>query len=75
MKKSYAKTKNVKFLGVGAAKYTHALGMVLDLSKKVLGVCSRRFALLVDDLKVVAANVEAGEEFTVSSANDILAAF
>ncbi|KVH93891.1 hypothetical protein Ccrd_004064 [Cynara cardunculus var. scolymus] len=63
-----------KFLGDGSAKYTHALGLELDLSEKGLGVRSRRFALLVDDLKVVVANIESGGEFTVSSADDILAA-
>ncbi|XP_024979578.1 peroxiredoxin-2B-like [Cynara cardunculus var. scolymus] len=73
-KKSYPETKNVKFLGDGSAKYTHALGLELDLSEKGLGVRSRRFALLVDDLKVVVANIESGGEFTVSSADDILAA-
>lgn len=73
-KKSYPETKNVKFLADGAAKYTYALGLELDLSEKGLGVRSRRFALLVDNLKVVAANIESGGEFTVSSADDILAA-
>ncbi|KAI3714642.1 hypothetical protein L6452_21600 [Arctium lappa] len=33
---------NVKFLGDGSAKYTHALGMELDLSDRGLGVRSRR---------------------------------
>ncbi|CAI9285968.1 unnamed protein product [Lactuca saligna] len=73
-KKSYPETKNVKFLADGAAKYTYALGLELDLSEKGLGVRSRRFALLVDNLKVVTANIESGGEFTVSSADDILAA-
>ncbi|KAH9650034.1 peroxiredoxin-2B [Citrus sinensis] len=49
--------KSVKFLADGSAKYTHALGLELDLSEKGLGTRSRRFALLVDDLKVKAANV------------------
>ncbi|KAL4589617.1 hypothetical protein LXL04_002525 [Taraxacum kok-saghyz] len=73
-KKSYPETKNVKFLADGAAKYTHALGLELDLAEKGLGIRSRRFALLVDDLKVVVANIESGGEFTVSSADEILAA-
>nr|XP_043624373.1 peroxiredoxin-2B-like [Erigeron canadensis] len=73
-KKSYENTKNVKFLADGSASYTHALGLELDLSEKGLGVRSRRFALLVDDLKVVVANIETGGEFTVSSADDILSA-
>ena len=46
-KKSYPGMKNVKFLGDRSAKYTHALGLELDLSEKELGVHSRRFALLV----------------------------
>ncbi|MFS7982488.1 putative thioredoxin-dependent peroxiredoxin [Helianthus anomalus] len=73
-KKSYQETKNVKFLADGSATYTRALGLELDLAEKGLGVRSRRFALLVDNLKVVVANVEEGGEFTVSGADEILAA-
>ncbi|PWA36921.1 thioredoxin-like fold protein [Artemisia annua] len=65
---------NVKFLADGSATYTHALGLELDLNEKGLGIRSRRFALLVDNLKVVVANIESGGEFTVSSADEILAA-
>ncbi|KAJ0524078.1 putative thioredoxin-dependent peroxiredoxin [Helianthus annuus] len=73
-KKSYPETKNVKFLADGSATYTRALGLELDLAEKGLGVRSRRFALLVDNLKVVVANVEEGGEFTVSGTDEILAA-
>ncbi|KAI3775525.1 hypothetical protein L1987_50104 [Smallanthus sonchifolius] len=73
-KKSYSETKNVKFLADGSATYTRALGLELDLAEKGLGVRSRRFALLVDNLKVVVANIESGGEFTVSGADEILAA-
>jgi peroxiredoxin len=72
--KSYPENKHVKFLADGAAKYTHALGLELDLGEKGLGTRSRRFALLVDDLKVKVANVESGGEFTVSSAEEIIKA-
>ncbi|KAL0333889.1 UNVERIFIED_CONTAM: Peroxiredoxin-2 [Sesamum angustifolium] len=76
--KAWAKTfpdnKHVKFLADGSATYTRALGLELDLSEKGLGIRSRRFALLVEDLKVKAANIESGGEFTVSSAEDILKA-
>ncbi|KDO42250.1 hypothetical protein CISIN_1g031275mg [Citrus sinensis] len=72
--KTFPENKSVKFLADGSAKYTHALGLELDLSEKGLGTRSRRFALLVDDLKVKAANVESGGDFTVSSADDILKA-
>nr|GEU30586.1 putative thioredoxin-like fold protein [Tanacetum cinerariifolium] len=73
-KKSYPETKNVKFLADGSASYTKALGLELDLSEKGLGIRSRRYAMLVDNLKVVAANIEEGGEFTVSGADDILKA-
>ncbi|KAG7021866.1 Peroxiredoxin-2B, partial [Cucurbita argyrosperma subsp. argyrosperma] len=72
--KTYPENKDVKFLADGSAAYTHALGLELDLSEKGLGIRSKRFALLVDNLKVVVANIEAGGEFTVSSAEDILKA-
>ncbi|XP_050220342.1 peroxiredoxin-2 [Mercurialis annua] len=73
--KTYPENKHVKFLADGSATYTHALGLELDLNEKGLGTRSRRFALLVDDLKVKAANVEQGGEFTVSSVDEILKAF
>ena len=72
--KTYPENKHVKFLADGSATYTHALGLELDLKEKGLGTRSRRFALLVDNLKVKSANVEQGGEFTVSSVDDILKA-
>ncbi|KAJ9167835.1 hypothetical protein P3X46_019427 [Hevea brasiliensis] len=72
--KTYPENKHVKFLADGSATYTHALGLELDLNEKGLGTRSRRFALLVDDLKVKAANLEQGGEFTVSSVDEILKA-
>ncbi|KAJ4958496.1 hypothetical protein NE237_025607 [Protea cynaroides] len=72
--KTYPENKHVKFLADGSATYTLALGLELDLAEKGLGTRSRRFALLVDDLKVKVANVEEGGEFTVSSAEEILKA-
>ncbi|POO00903.1 Peroxiredoxin-2B [Trema orientale] len=71
---SYPDNKHVKFLADGAGKYTHALGLELDLSEKGLGIRSRRFSLLVDDLKVKVANVENAGEFAISSAEDIIKA-
>ncbi|KAL1825476.1 hypothetical protein DCAR_0313671 [Daucus carota subsp. sativus] len=70
--KTYPDTKFVKFLADGSGKYTHALGLELDLTEKGLGVRSRRFAAVVDDLKVQTINIEAGGEFTVSGAEDLL---
>ncbi|KAB2618503.1 peroxiredoxin-2B-like [Pyrus ussuriensis x Pyrus communis] len=65
---------DVLFLADGSAKYTHDLGLELDLSEKGLGTRSKRCALLIEDLKVKAANIESGGEFTISSADDILKA-
>nr|AFH74406.1 type II peroxiredoxin [Tamarix hispida] len=72
--KTFPENKHVKFLADGSATYTHALGLELNLSDKGLGVRSRRFAILVEDLKVKAANIESGGEFTCSSADDVLKA-
>lgn len=71
---TYPQNKHVVFLADGSAAYTRALGLELDLSEKGLGIRSRRFALLVDDLKVILANIEEGGAFTVSGAEDILKA-
>ncbi|CDP03304.1 unnamed protein product [Coffea canephora] len=72
--KTFPENKHVKFLADGSGTYTKALNLELDLSDKGLGIRSRRFALLVDNLKVIVANVEAGGDFTVSGADEILKA-
>lgn len=72
--KTYPDNKHVKFLADGSATYTKALGVELDLSEKGLGVRSKRFALLVDNLTVKVANIESGGEFTISGAEEILKA-
>ncbi|KAL4194031.1 hypothetical protein AMTRI_Chr05g66730 [Amborella trichopoda] len=71
---SYPENKHVKFVADGSASYTHALGLELDLTEKDLGIRSRRFALLVDNLVVKVANLEEGGAFSVSSADEILKA-
>nr|ACJ84051.1 unknown [Medicago truncatula] len=72
--KTFPENKHVKFLADGSAKYTHAPGLELDLSDKGLGIRSKRFALLVEDLKVKVANVEEGGEYTISGAEEIIKA-
>ncbi|KAL8487463.1 hypothetical protein ACS0TY_023951 [Phlomoides rotata] len=72
--KTYPNNKHVKFLADGSATYTKALGVELDLSEKGLGIRSKRFALLVDNLTVKVANIESGGEFTISGAEEILKA-
>ncbi|KAJ7201981.1 hypothetical protein O6H91_Y491600 [Diphasiastrum complanatum] len=70
--KTYAGNEHVRFLSDGSAKYTYALGLELDLTEQGLGVRSRRYSLLVDDLVVKTANLEEGGEFNVSSVDDLL---
>ncbi|KAL8479815.1 hypothetical protein ACS0TY_026673 [Phlomoides rotata] len=70
--KTYPDNKHVKFLADDSATYTKALGVELDLSEKGLGIRSKRFALLVDNLIVKVANIESGWEFTISGAEEIL---
>uniref|UniRef100_F6HK17 Glutaredoxin-dependent peroxiredoxin n=1 Tax=Vitis vinifera TaxID=29760 RepID=F6HK17_VITVI len=53
---SFSVFPDVKFRADGSATYMHALGLELDLSEKGLGTQSKRFALLVDDLKVKVTN-------------------
>lgn len=72
--KSFTENKHVKFVSDALGKYTHSLGLELDLTEKGLGIRSRRFALLVDDLHVKVANIEEGGEFSVSSVDNILKA-
>ncbi|KAK1301194.1 hypothetical protein QJS10_CPB13g01697 [Acorus calamus] len=67
---------DVLLLSDGNGEFTRALGVELDLSDKPvgLGVRSRRYALLADDGVVKVLNLEEGGAFTVSSAEDMLAA-
>ncbi|KAG2278906.1 hypothetical protein Bca52824_061461 [Brassica carinata] len=65
--------KHVKFVSRRLGEYTK-LRFELDLKDKGLGIRTRRFAMLLDNLKVIVANIETGGEFTVSSAEDILKA-
>ncbi|KAL0712659.1 hypothetical protein Bca4012_019637 [Brassica carinata] len=72
--KTFSENKHVKFVSDGSGEYTKLLGLELDLKDKGLGIRTRRFAMLLDNLKVIVANIETGGEFTVSSAEDILKA-
>lgn len=71
---TFPENKIVKFVSDGSGEYTKLLGLELDLKDKGLGIRTKRFAMLLDNLKVTVANIETGGEFTVSSAEDILKA-
>ncbi|GIL73664.1 hypothetical protein Vretimale_5453 [Volvox reticuliferus] len=64
----------VLMLADGNGQFTKALGVELDLVDKGLGLRSRRYSMLVDDQVVKVMNLEEGGAFTVSSAEDMLAA-
>ena len=64
----------VLLLADGSALFTKAIGAELDLTDKGLGIRSRRYAALVEDGTVKLLNLEEGGAFTVSSADEILAA-
>ena len=60
----------VRMLGDGSAELTRKLG--LDLEIPGMGVRSRRFSLLVDDLVVKRVNVEEAGKFVVSNVETML---
>jgi len=64
----------VMMLADGSANFAKAIGVELDLTDKGLGIRSRRYSMLVDDGTVKELNVEEGGAFTVSSADELLAA-
>ena len=58
----------VRMIGDGSSEFTKACGLELDLTARGLGMRCARFAMLVDDGKVVSIDVEAPGEFAISSA-------
>ncbi|MEX2641890.1 MAG: peroxiredoxin [Acetobacterales bacterium] len=66
---------SVTMIADGAATYTKALGLDVDLSTPGLGVRSRRYAMIVDDGKVAALKIEEKPgQIAESGADQILAA-
>ncbi|KAG7658580.1 Thioredoxin-like superfamily [Arabidopsis suecica] len=57
MIKACPENKHVKFVADGSGEYIQLLGLELDVKDKGLGVRSRGFALLLDNLKVIVVNV------------------
>lgn len=61
-------------LADGSAAFTKALGLELDLSARGMGTRAQRFAMVVDDGKVTALNIESPGGFEVSKAEYVLEA-
>ena len=64
----------IAMLADGAAQFTKALGLELDLVARGMGVRSQRFALIAEDGKVTHLAVEQGGSFDVSKAESVLSA-
>ena len=64
----------VVMLADGSAAFTKAMGLELDLTARGLGIRCQRFAMLVEDMKVIHLAIEAPGDFDVSRAESVLAA-
>lgn len=62
----------VEMLADGSGDLTKALGTVLDLTERGLGVRSSRYSMIVDDGTVTQINLEEGGGFEISDADTIL---
>jgi peroxiredoxin len=62
----------VMMLGDGAAEFTNAVGLSMDLTKNGMGVRSQRYAMIVKDGKVDQLFVEKPGAFEVSAAENVL---
>ena len=64
----------VRMMGDGAAQWTKALGLELDLTARGMGVRSQRYLMIVDNGVVKHLAVEAAGKFEVSDAASALKA-
>ena len=62
----------VMMLGDGAAEFTNAMGLSMDLTKNGMGVRSQRYAMIVKDGKIDQLFVEKPGAFEVSAAENVL---
>lgn len=62
----------IRMFGDGAAIWTKAMGLELDLTARNMGVRSQRYAAVIEDGVIKALEVEAPGAFEVSSAESML---
>jgi len=62
----------VRMMADGAAHWTRALGLELDLNQHGMGVRSQRYSALIEDGVVTKLNIEAPAKFEVSDAATML---
>ena len=58
----------VRMLGDGAATWTKAMGLELDLTARNMGIRSQRYAAIIEDGVITTLAIEAPGAFEVSSA-------
>lgn len=62
----------IRMLGDGAAAWTKAMGLELDLTARNMGLRSQRYAAVIEDGVIKALEVEAPGAFEVSSAESMM---
>lgn len=62
----------IRMLGDGSARWTHALGLAVDLGDKGMGWRSRRYSAIVENGVLRRLNLEAPGEFKISDAQSLL---
>ena len=62
----------VMMLSDGIADFAKAIGIYTDMSQRGYGIRSKRYAMVIDDNKVAAIDVEPSGEYGVSSAEAVL---
>ena len=72
--KSQDAPASINMLADGNADFTKALGLELDATPFGMGIRAKRFALIADNGIVTHLFLEAPGEFSVSSAESVLAA-
>lgn len=65
--------QKLRMMADGAATFTRALGLDIDLTDRGFGVRSQRYSMLVDDGVVKILNLEKPGQFEVSAADKLLA--
>ena len=63
----------IEFLADGSGNWAKAVGLTADLTERGLGVCSQRYAMVVDDGVVKALNIEdAPGKADISGADNLM---
>ncbi|MGY9054108.1 MAG: redoxin family protein [Alphaproteobacteria bacterium] len=69
---AHGASDNVTMLSDGIAEFAKAIELSVDMSARGYGVRSKRYAMVIDDNKVVEIAVEPSGEYGVSSAEAVL---